>query len=265
MRYKQITQNEALTIIHNNLRWHLDRYSAARSVLVLDPIPDGYKSIYEHDGTSYMAFFAAQDITPPDKYKPGEMLPVPIFPYKYISTIDGYPTEHKATRHYHSLRKQITDKENENLIDILDRACLHSDHIIKVEKYNMVEMIKQAKIKLEQCDKEHDIIVTHILVNKNDFIKTVENPDTFKNIDPPTVRDLSDYPIGGYSYGTTIRYFDCIPEGTMYALADGEFVGVFSLMCATEKLIFINPNTVEISFDAGCAIFCPTHVCKVSI
>ena len=183
---------------------------------------------------------------------------VPIFNWKYTTTFKKELTTKRADRCFEKLKYQMRHRENKILIEILDKACDYSNQIIKTDKYNFKNMLIESKVQVDQ----HNVVIVNILLATEQMPELIEQIKSFDAFDVSTALYSINNVILGYCYGAEIRPIPEVSKNIMYAMADAEFVGVVSNMADTWKIYFVDDKTIEVSFDAGYAIFCPRHVCK---
>lgn len=248
-----VTIEDTKTIIKKRLQWHLDYLSNIRNVLVIDPVPPGSQPIYDIDDNmrdfKIFADGVSDPIDPIDEHKAS----VPTFDHEFKSKLPGKLSEFKAMSFYRDLQKQIIDKENSILVNLLDKATECSEQVVIADEFNLKRMIVEAKKRVDI----HDVVTAKILINKDWFL---ENRHNLGDAFAPAYHD-HDSNTFGYIYGTDMMQAD-IPRGTLYVMADCEFIGVMPIIKDIEINI-VDDDNVTLSYNAGYAVFCPQHICKI--
>lgn len=246
----------------NPIRRNLDYMGVGRKALVVDPLPQGALPIYEKD-IDVSATIIASHGSAPESVVRGDRITVPEF------EVVSYPTVRIAEvkrRRYNVIdraqqkaRQEIQAIEDAHIFSAIDFA---SDKTMGGENTRQafvggagaaVEMLDLLNVK-KQIDR-WDLVTTKYFMNINQFTDILgwayragAGTNMYGGFDPVTVREVLQTGLYGHIWGSDIVVSKIVPEGTVYGLAEPEFVGVFPVRQDIEVLPADEPRKLSLGW-----------------
>lgn len=248
----------------NPIRRNLDYMGVGRKALVVDPLPQGALPIYEKD-IDVSAVIISSHGSAPESRVQGDRVIVPEFEVVSNPTVRIAEVKRRRfnviDRAQQKARQEIQAQEDANIFGALDYA---SDATLGGENARQsfaqgaggtLDMIDLLNVK-KQIDR-HDLVTTKYFMNINQFTDILGwaykaggpgGSNQYGGFDPVTTREVLQTGLYGHIWGADIIVSKIVPEGTVYGLAEPEFVGVFPVRQDIEVLPADEPKQLKLGW-----------------
>jgi hypothetical protein len=258
----------------NPIRRNLDYQGVGRKALVVDPLPQGVLPIYDKDIDVYATVISSNGAVPESRIM-GDRVTVPEFEVVSNPTVRIAEVKRRRfnviDRAQQKARQEIQAQEDSNIFAALDTAST-------VENAAQVgfsgpggRLGKLDLLYLKQQIDRWDLVTAKFFMHINEFTDILAwehaGPNE-SNIDPVTQREVLQTGLYARIWGADIIVSKVVPTGTIYAVADPEFVGVMPIRQDIEVLPADEPKQLKLGWVVseiiGIGIVNPRGVAKVS-
>jgi hypothetical protein len=256
--------------------------SIARKALMVETLADGALPVYDKEfdasGQSFtLAFVIGEEgLNPASIVKPIRVT-VPTFEIAEMPMISI--TQIKERRFYVVQRAlnlgkaEVGAAEDGKVFLLLDAVgaaaagALDTDYVLNVDQNITAPITVDAMADGFAGIERHDLSVAYIFVNPRDYADF--RKWTQENIDRETMRKLLKTGVMGYLWGATILESRKVNYGTLYILAENEFLGVLPERVPLTVMSADRPDLRMIGFSIfeviGCSIFNPSALQRIMI
>lgn len=256
----------------NPIRKNLDYQGVARRALVVDPLAQGALPIYEKDIDVAAVVISSQGSAPESRVM-GDRVTVPTF------VISSNPTarfEEIQRRRFNVIdraqqkaRQEVQAQEDGNVFASFDYA---GDSTLGGENTAQdvadAGLLKRDLIEVKKEVEKWDNIVSKFFLNiseYNDILNWGSNSGTAAGeIDPVTQREILQTGLRGHIWGADIVVTKMVTPGTIFALADPEFVGVMPIRQDISVIPADEPKRLQLGWvvyeEIGFAVVNPRGV-----
>lgn len=262
-----------------SLRRRRDYMSIARKALMVETLPDGALPVYDKEfdetGKSFVeAFVVGEQGGDIVSLKNPLRVTVPTFEIVSNPMIPITQIKERrfdiVSRALNLAKAEIGASEDAyvfKLFDAIDAQATAAGATVTDAIYNPFYPISGAIAPDSMADvfgqvQRHDLSVAFVFVNPRDYTDFLKWKDS--NIDRETQRHLLKTGIMGYLWGATILQSRKVPYGTVYILADAEFLGVMPERVPLTVLSADRPDLRQIGFSVfeilGFLVFNPSGV-----
>jgi len=249
----------------NPIRRNLDYMGVGRKALVVDPLPQGALPLYEKD-IDVSAVIISSHGSAPESRVQGDRVLVPEFEVVSNPTVRIAEVKRRRfnviDRAQQKARQEIQAQEDANIFASVDFA---SDSTLGGENTRQpfatgaggtLSMIDLLNVK-KQID-QHDLVTTKYFMNITQFTDILgwaynaggagANNNQYGGFDPVTTREVLQTGLYGHIWGADIIVSKIVPDGTVYGLAEPEFVGVFPVRQDIEVLPADEPKQLKLGW-----------------
>jgi hypothetical protein len=246
----------------NPIRRNLDYMGVGRKALVVDPLPQGVQAIYEKD-IDVSACVISSNGSAPESLVRGDRVTVPEFEIVSNPTVRISEVKRRRfniiDRAQQKARQEIQAQEDSNIFAAIDYA---SDNTMGGENARQafvngvggtMEMIDMLNVK-KQIDR-WDLLTTKYFMNIDQFTdilgwayKAGNGNNQYGGFDPVTTREVLQTGLMGHLWGADIIVSKIVQSGTIYGLAEPEFVGVFPVRQDIEVLPADEPKQLKLGW-----------------
>jgi len=245
----------------NPIRRNLDYMGVGRKALVVDPLPQGALPLYEKD-IDVSAVIVSSHGSAPESRVQGDRVLVPEFEIVSNPTVRIAEVKRRRfnviDRAQQKARQEIQAQEDANIFGALDYASQASGGENTRRQFansTTLEMVDLLNIKKE-IDR-HDLVTTKYFMNITQFTDILgwsyraggsSSNNQYGGFDPVTTREVLQTGLYGHIWGADIVVSKIVPEGTVYGLAEPEFVGVFPVRQDIEVLPADEPKQLKLGW-----------------
>jgi len=255
-----------------SLRRRRDYMSIARKALMVETLADGALPIYDKEfdstGVSFtQAFIVGEEGLAPSQVVKPIRLTVPTFE---IAEMPMIPITQIKERRFDVVQRalnlgkaEIGATEDGHVFALFDAVAaaavgyLDTDYTHNVDQNITAPIIPNAMADAFAGIERHDLSVAYVFCNPRDYADFRKWTDT--NIDRETQRTLLKTGVMGYLWGATILQSRKVTYGTVYILAENEFLGVVPERVPLTVMSADRPDLRQIGFSifevVGFAIF----------
>jgi hypothetical protein len=266
-----------------SLRRRRDYMSIARKALMVETLPDGALPIYDKEfdttGASFVQAFVVGeeggDIT--NVVKPIRVT-VPTFEIAANPMIPITQIKERrfdlVARSLNLAKAEVGATEDSYVFALFDAvaAAIPSTATANDSVFNIDQTVT-APISVENLADAHASVERHDLSVAYDFFNPRDYADlkkwTQQNIDRETQRKLLKTGVMGYLWGATLLQSRKVGYGTVYVLADAEFLGVIPERVPLTVMSADRPDLRQIGFSIfeilGFLIFNPSGIQRILI
>ena len=251
----------------NPIRITLDYQSVGRKLLVTDPLPQGALPIYDKD-VKVPAVVVSKRGRVPDDVIEGERVTVPMF------EIASYPqvrfSQAKARRFNLIDRSQQRAKldlmaiEDQNIFNAIEAGSeISNTGIAATNALSRTAMLSA----LAEIGK-WDLVPAKFVMNYSEYVDILKfNGET--DFDPVTQREILQTGLVGHLWTTDILVSKMIPRGTVYCLAEPEFVGVIPIRQDINVIPADKPSKLRLGWvvyeELGVGVVNTRSLAKISV
>lgn len=248
----------------NPIRRNLDYMGVGRKALVVDPLPQGALPLYEKD-IDVRAVIISSHGSAPESRVQGDRVLVPEFEVVSNPTVRIAEVKRRRfniiDRAQQKARQEIQAQEDANIFASIDYA---SDATLGGENTRQafasgaggtLELIDLLNVKKE-IDR-HDLVTTKYFMNITQFTDILGwayragatgTNNQYGGFDPVTTREVLQTGLYGHIWGADIIVSKIVPEGTVFGLAEPEFVGIFPVRQDIEVLPADEPKQLKLGW-----------------
>ncbi len=238
----------------NPIRRNLDYMGIARRVLVLDPLPQGALPVYDRD-IDVSAVVVASNGTAPESRVFAERITVPEFEVVCNPTVRIHEVRRRRfnviDRAIQKARQEIQAQEDANIFAALDVAAQVENQLTDLADAGLT---KRDLSELKRIVDHWDLVTAKFFMNINEY-NDILNWGTggalgvgLGEIDPVTIREILQTGLYAHLWGADIMVSKTVPPGTVYAVADPDFVGVMPVRQDIEVLPCDEPRQLKLGW-----------------
>jgi hypothetical protein len=227
----------------NPIRRNLDYQGVGRRVLVVDPLPQGALPVYERD-IDVAAVVVSSNGSAPESRVFGERVTVPEFEVVSNPTVRIAEVRRRRfnviDRAQQKARQEIQAQEDANIFASLDFA---SDVTLGGENTAQTVtaggLLKRDLLDIKQQVDQWDLVTSKFLMNIKEFTDILawgSGGGTSGEVDVVTMREILQTGLFAHIWGADIIVSKVVPRGTVFGVADPEFVGVMPIRQDIEVL-----------------------------
>ena len=252
----------------NPIRMTLDYQSIGRKLLVPDPLPLGALPVYDKD-IKIPAVVVGKRGRVPDSVQEGERVTVPLF------EIASYPqvrfSQAKARRFNLIDRAQQRAKldlmaiEDSNIFAAIEAA---SQSGINPGVTATNTLSRAAMLSAMAEIGKWDLVPAKFVMNYSEYVDILTwNGGT--DFDPVTQREILQTGLVGHLWTTDILVSKMVPRGTVYCLAEPEFVGVMPIRQDVNVIPADKPEKLRLGWvvyeEIGIGVVNPRAIVKITV
>lgn len=258
----------------NPIRRALDYQGVGRKALVVDPLPQGALPVYDKDIDVTASVISSNGAAPESRVQ-GDRVTIPEMEIVSNPTVRIAEVKRRRfnviDRAQAKARQEIQAQEDSNIFAALDfSATLENTNVTFAAGSALTKSILLG-IK-RQIDR-HDLVTTKYFMNITQFTDILAWASAgvsgvSSDIDPVTQREILQTGLYGHIWGADIIVSKIVPDGTVYGVAEPEFVGVFPVRQDIEVLPADEPKQLKLGWVVneivGIGIVNPRGVAKAS-
>ena len=258
----------------NPIRRNLDYHGIGRRSLVVDPLPQGALAVYDRD-IDVAAMVISSNGSAPESRVFGDRVTIPEFEIMSNPTVRIAEVKRRRfnviDRAVQKARQEIMAQEDANLFAALDAASSVENTVMDIADAGLLKRdLRQIKVQVDRWD----------LVTSKFFMNISEFNDILGwgsgggqgvgggEVDPVTQREILQTGLYAHIWGSDILVSKIVPCGTVYGVADPEFVGVMPIRQDVEVLPADEPRQLKLGWVVneiiGLVIVNPRGVAKGS-
>lgn len=256
------------------IRRNLDYSGVARRALVVDPLPTGALPVYERD-IDVSATIVSSNGSAPESVVRGDRVTIPEFELVSNPLVRIREVRQRRfnviERAVQKARQEIQANEDANVFAALDYAgddTLGGENTVQdivdagLARRDLVEL----KIQVDRWDLITTKYFMHIIEFSEILLWSSQNSGTgAAEVDPVTHRELLQTGLYAKIFGADILVSKLVTPGSVFALADPEFVGLMPVRQDIEVIPADEPKRLSlgwvISEIIGLGIVNPRGVC----
>lgn len=252
------------------IRSNLDYQGIGRRSLVVDPLTNGALPVYQKD-VSPTAVVVSNNGSPPESRLFSESITANTFIIASNPTV--LITELRKRRFnmidraVQKARQEIMAQEDANLFAALDAAASVENTLTDLADSGL---LKADLIDLKTEVDKWDLVTSKFFMNIREFNDILKwgsgggQGPTGGEVDPVTQREILQTGLFAKAWGADLMVSKIVPQGTVYACADPEFVGVMPVRSDIEVLPADEPKRLMLGWlafeEIGIAIVNPRGV-----
>ncbi len=258
----------------NPIRKNLDYQGIARRALVVDPLPQGALPVYDRD-IDVTAVVVSSNGSGPESRVFGDRVTVPTFEIYSNPTVRISEVRRRRfnviDRAVQKARQEIMAQEDANVFAAVDVAATAENTAQDIADAGL---LKRDLVELKVQVDRWDLVTTKFFMNINEFTDILNwgsgggQGPTGGEVDPVSQREILQTGLYAHIWGADIMVSKIVPPGTVYALADAEFVGVLPVRQEIEVMPADEPRRLSlgwvVSEEIGIGIVNPRGVSKGS-
>lgn len=256
----------------NPIRRALDYQGVGRKALVVDPLPQGALPVYDKDIDVTAAVISSNGAAPESRIQ-GDRVTVPELEIVSNPTVRIAEVKRRRfnviDRAQAKARQEIQAQEDSNIFAALDYAATLEN--MSVSFPTLSTLTKSILLGLKRQIDRHDLVTTKYFMNITQFtdiLSWASSGTSSGEIDPVTQREILQTGLYGHIWGADIIVSKIVPNGTVYGVAEPEFVGVFPVRQDIEVLPADEPKQLKLGWVVneivGISIVNPRGVAKAS-
>lgn len=238
----------------NPIRRNLDYHGIARRALVVDPLPQGAIPTYDRD-IDVAAVVISSNGTGPESRVFGDRVVVPEFEIYANPTVRIAEVKRRRfnviDRAVQKARQEIMAQEDANIFAALDAAASVENTLTDIADAGL---LKRDLVEIKQQIDRWDLVTTKYFMNINEFTDILKwgsgggQGVGGGDFDPVTMREVLQTGLYAHIWGTDIMVSKIVPPGTIYGVADPEFVGVMPIRQDIEVLPADEPKQLKLGW-----------------
>lgn len=252
----------------NPIRTSLDYQGIGRKLLVVDPLPAGALPVYDKDVDAKAAVISKRGQAP-DFVVEGDRVQVPTFEIVSYPQVRFSQVKERRfnviDRAQQRAKSDIMAVEDEEVFSLLDAAAEDANTVITLPAGSSLS--RDALTKAFKEVEKHDLVVTKVVMNAQQFadIRAWNNQD----FDPVTQHEVLQTGLFGHIWTADILISKKVKDGTVYVLADPEFVGVMPIRQDIQVIPADKPEDLRLGWviyeEIGLAVVNTMAVAKIQI
>ena len=238
----------------NPIRRNLDYQGIARRTLVLDPLPQGALPVYDRD-IDVAAVIVSSNGTAPESRVFAERITVPEFEVICNPTVRIAEVRRRRfnviDRAVQKARQEIMAQEDANIFAALDTAGQVENTSQTLTSAGLTKKdLSELKVSIDRWD----LVTTKFFMNINEFNDLLNwssgnaAASAGGDLDPVSQREILQTGLYAHIWGADILVSKIVPPGTVYAVADPEFVGVMPIRQDIEVLPADEPRQLKLGW-----------------
>jgi hypothetical protein len=243
----------------NPIRRNLDYQGVGRRVLVVDPLPQGALPIYERD-IDVAAVVVSSNGAAPESRVFGDRVTVPTFEIVSNPTVRISEVRRRRfnviDRAQQKARQEIQANEDANIFAALDWAA---DNTLGGENtaqdLTATGLLKRDLVEIKKQVDRWDLVTSKFLMNINEFTDILnwgagggQAAGIGGEIDFVGMREVMQTGLLAHIWGADIIVSKVVPAGTVFGVADPEFVGVMPIYQDIEVLPADEPKQLKLGW-----------------
>lgn len=248
----------------NPIRRNLDYQGVGRKALVVDPLPQGALPIYDKDIDVAAAIIASNGSVPESRVQ-GDRVLVPELEIVSNPTVRIAEVKRRRfnviDRAQQKARQEVQAQEDANIFSAIDFA---SDTAVGFGGENARTAFAGARLTLpellgiKQNIDKWDLVTSKYFMHITQFtdllalgftpIAGAAGGPVYGGFDPVTVREVLQTGLYGSIWGADMIVSKVVPLGTVYGLAEPEFVGVMPIRQDIEVLPADEPKQLKLGW-----------------
>lgn len=240
----------------NPIRRNLDYQGVGRRVLVVDPLPQGALPVYDRD-IDVAAVVVSSNGSAPESRVFSDRVTVPEFEIMSNPTVRISEVKRRRfnviDRAQQKARQEIQAQEDANIFAALDYAGdvdLGGENTAQAVDHAGLLKRNLSEIKV-QIDR-WDLVTTKFLMNIIEF-NDILNWAAFSGghtgeVDMVTQREILQTGLFAHIWGADLMVSKIVPSGTIFGVADPEFVGVMPIRQDIEVLPADEPKQLKLGW-----------------
>jgi hypothetical protein len=237
----------------NPIRRNLDYQGIARRLLVVDPLANGAYPTYNRD-IDVTAVVISANGTGPESRIFGDSITVPELELYSNPTVRIREVKSRRfnviDRAVQKARQEIMAQEDANIFAAIDSAASVENTIQDITDQGM---LKRDLIELKTQIDAWDNVTAKFLMNIkefNDILNWASGGGQVGQgeIDPVSQREILQTGLRAHIWGADIMVSKIVPQGTVYAAADPEFVGVMPIRQDIEVMPADEPQQLKLGW-----------------
>lgn len=249
----------------NPIRRNLDYQGVGRKALRVDPLPQGALPVYDVDVEVEAVVVSSHGAVPESRIE-GDQVTVPEFEIVANPTIRIKEARQRRfnaiDRAQQLARQEIQAQEDANIFAALDFAATIENTAITFAGGTGIS--RNTLLDLSTQVDRWDLVTSKFFMNIEQFSNIRKfNSDVF---DPVTQREVLQTGLFGHIWTADIIVSKVVPSGTIYAVADPEFVGVMPIRQDIEVIPADEPKELKLGWVVseiiGVAIINPRACAK---
>jgi hypothetical protein len=238
----------------NPIRRNLDYQGVGRRVLVIDPLPQGALPVYDRD-IDVAACVVSSNGSAPESRVFGDRVTVPEFEVVSNPTVRIAEVRRRRfnviDRAQQKAKQEIQAQEDANIFAALDFAA---DATLGGENTAQdvadAGLLKRDLLFVKKQVDRWDLVTSKFLMNINEFtdILSWSTGGGIGDVDPVTMREILQTGLYAHIWGADIIVSKVVPSGTIFGVADPEFVGVMPIRQDIEVLPADEPKQLKLGW-----------------
>jgi len=238
----------------NPIRRNLDYHGIARRALVVDPLAQGALPTYDRD-IDVAAVVISSNGSGPESRVFGERVTVPEFEIFSNPTVRIAEVKRRRfnviDRAVQKARQEIMAQEDSNVFAALDAASQVENALQDIADAGL---LKRDLVNLKQQVDQWDLVTTKFFMNISEFTDILKWASGGGQgvgggeVDPVTQREILQTGLYARIWGADILVSKIVPPGTVYSVADPEFVGVMPVRQDIEVLPADEPKQLKLGW-----------------
>lgn len=257
----------------NPIRRNLDYQGIGRRALVVDPVPQGALPVYDRD-IDVSAMVISSNGTGAESRVFGDRIDVPTWEIFSNPTVRVSEVRRRRfnviDRAVQKARQEIMAQEDANLFSAIDAAATQENTLQDAADAGL---LKRDLVELKQQVDQWDLVTSKFFMNIFEYNDILlwgsgggQQAGVGGELDPVTMREVLQTGLKGSIWGIDILVSKLVPRGTIYAVADPEFVGVMPIRQEIEVYPADEPKQLKlgwvISEEIGICIVNPRGTAK---
>lgn len=251
----------------NPIRRNLDYQGVGRKALVVDPLPQGALPVYDKDIDVAAAVISSNGAAPESRVQ-GDRVMLPELEIVSNPTVRIAEVKRRRfnviDRAQQKARQEIQAQEDANIFAAMDYASgagagFGGENTRQAfANGSTLELLDLLNVK-KQIDR-WDLVTTRYFMNITQFTDILgwaynaggsggtANNNQYGGFDPVTTREVLQTGLYGHIWGADIIVSKIVPDGTVYGVAEPEFVGVFPVRQDIEVLPADEPRQLKLGW-----------------
>ena len=239
----------------NPIRRNLDYQGVGRRVLVVDPLPQGALPVYDRD-IDVQAVVISSNGSAPESRVFGDRVTVPEFEVVSNPTVRIAEVRRRRfnviDRAQQKARQEIQAQEDANIFAAVDFAAditLGGENTAQV--VTAAGLMKRDLTEIKRQVDRWDLVTTKFLMHINEFTDILNwgsGGGQSAEVDVVTMREILQTGLFAHIWGADVIISKIVPPGTVYGVADPEFVGVLPIRQDIEVLPADEPKQLKLGF-----------------
>lgn len=250
----------------NPIRISLDYQGVGRKLLVVDPLPQGALPVYDKD-VDARAYVISKRGQAPDQVIEGDRIQVPTFEIVSYPQVRFSQVKERRfnviDRAQQRAKSDIMAVEDAEIFSLIDTAAT----AVNTVTVSTGGLTRTALTKAFQEIEKHDLVVTKIVMNASQFADIRAWGQN--EFDPVTQHEVLQTGLFGHIWTADILISKKVPAGTVYVLADPEFVGVMPIRQDIQVIPADKPQELRLGWviyeEIGLSVVNSLAVAKITV